>query len=52
MEDTEEICPEVINYYNNEPSGVQYDRLIPYLIRVIQIQDKEIQNLKTTLNVS
>lgn len=42
-EDTEGVCPEVINYSNGEPSGVQYDRFIPYLIRMAQLQQGEIE---------
>lgn len=52
-EDTEGVCPEVINYSGGEPSGVQYDRFIPYLIRMAQIheagaekQQEKIEELK------
>lgn len=45
-EDTESICPEVINYDNGKPSGVQYDRFIPYLIKMVQLQQDEIETLK------
>lgn len=46
-EDTELVCPEVINYSDRgEPSGVQYDRFIPYLINEIQEHEKEIVKLK------
>lgn len=48
-EDTESICPEVINYDNNNPSGVQYDRFIPYLIKMVQMQQEEIEQLKSRL---
>lgn len=45
-EDTENVCPEVINYDEGEASGVQYDRFIPYLIRMVQLQQEEIDRLK------
>lgn len=45
-EPTEVICPEVINYDNGKPTGVQYDRFIPYLIKMVQIQQGEIDELK------
>lgn len=48
-EDVESICPEVINYDNGEPSGVQYDRFIPYLIKVVQNQQREIESLRKEL---
>ena len=43
-----EKFPEVVNYDNGEPSGVQYDRFIPSLIKMVQIQAEEIKNLKET----
>lgn len=49
-EDTENVCPEVINYDNNEPSGVQYDRFIPYLIKMVQLQENRINELEAALH--
>lgn len=46
-EQTEPICPEVINYEEGNPTGVQYDRFIPYLIKMLQIQQEEINELKS-----
>ena len=48
-EDTEPICPEVINYNDGKASGVQYDRFIPYLIRMVQLQQEKIDQLEADL---
>jgi len=48
-EDTESVCPEVINYDNDKVSGVQYDRFIPYLIKMVQLQQEEIDRLKASI---
>ena len=48
-EDTLSICPEVANFDKGEPSGVNYEKFIPYLIKMIQLQQKEIQDLKSKI---
>ena len=48
-EDTLSICPEVVNFDKGEPSGVNYEKFVPYLIKMIQLQQKEIQDLKSKI---
>ena len=49
-EDVESIIPEVVSYKEIDgekvPDGVDYSKFIPYLIRMIQLQQKEIDELK------
>ena len=49
-EDVNEIIPEVvIEDENNEIFGINYIEMIPYLIKMIQIQQKEIEELKAII---
>lgn len=46
-EDTEPIIPTcVYKNANDEADGIDYTKLIPYMIKKIQIQEREISNLK------
>jgi hypothetical protein len=51
-EEVDEIIPEVVNYAIPDggekpvPDGVDYSRFVPYLIKMVQMQQKEIDELK------
>ena len=49
-EDTIDIIKEVVNLDNDKPSGINYEKFVPYLIKMIQIHQKEIAELKATIN--
>jgi len=52
-EDTVDIIPEAVYFENiNEemvPDSVDYNAFVPYLIKMIQLQQKEIQDLKSKI---
>lgn len=47
-EDINEVIPYVVNYDRDDhtPSGVDYSKFVPYLIKMVQMQQKEIEELK------
>lgn len=55
-EEVDEIIPEVVNYAIPDggekpvPDGVDYSRFVPYLIKMVQMQQKEIEELKRRLS--
>ena len=56
-EEINEIIPSVVSYQINDdhtidyniPSGVSYDKFVPHLIKMIQMQQKEIDDLKVQI---
>ena len=56
-EEINEIIPSVVSYQINDdhtidyniPSGVSYDKFVPHLIKMVQMQQKEIDDLKAQL---
>lgn len=51
-EDVDKIIPEVVTEDNGEIYGINYTEMIPYLIKMIQIQQKEIDELKEKIITS
>ena len=50
-EDVDKIIPEVVKYgEDGKPEMVDYSRFVPYLIRMVQIQQKQIEELKLLIN--
>lgn len=57
-EEINEVIPSVVSYQINEdhtvdysiPSGVSYDKFVPHLIKLVQMQQKEIDDLKKQVN--
>lgn len=49
-EDMQKILPTLVTYdENNEANGIKYTELIPYLTKMLQLQQIEINNLKKEL---
>jgi hypothetical protein len=47
-EDVEEVIPQVVTKdKDGDPQGINYTELIPYLTKMIQIQQKQINDLET-----
>jgi hypothetical protein len=51
-EDVNKIIPEVVTEDNGEIYGINYTEMIPYLIKMIQIQQKEIDELKAIIKAN
>lgn len=53
-EQVEDIIPSVITYEEEDgkmsPNGVDYSKFVPYLIKMVQIQQEEINNLKAEIS--
>lgn len=53
-EQVEDIIPSVITYEEEDgkmsPNGVDYSKFVPYLIKMVQMQQKEIDNLKAEIS--
>lgn len=54
VEDVVDVCPEVASYKEIDgemlPDGVDYSKFIPRLIKMVQMQQKEIDELKQMIN--
>jgi hypothetical protein len=52
-EDTADVIPEAVAYKEIDgevvPDGVDYSRFVPYLIRLAQMQQAEIDKMKTEI---
>lgn len=51
-EDVDKIIPEVVTEDNGVIYGINYTEMIPYLIKMIQIQQKEIEELKAIIKAN
>ena len=49
-EEVESVLPKLIEYKNDEVEGLNYVELIPYLTKLIQIQQKQIDELKEKIS--
>ena len=54
-EELADICPDLVVFENNDSEDkvarrIEYERFTPYLIKMIQIQQKEIDELKSEIN--
>nr|DAT78169.1 MAG TPA: endosialidase chaperone [Caudoviricetes sp.] len=50
-EDVKEVIPQVVSGMSEKvPCGIDYEQLIPYLVGVIQDQEKRIKNLENVLH--
>lgn len=49
-EEVDEIIPEVVEYSEGVPDAVDYSKFVPYLIKMVQMQQKEIDELKRRLS--
>lgn len=50
-EEVQKIYPELVNVdEKNLPSGIDYAKFVPYLIKMLQVQQKEIDELKSLIN--
>jgi hypothetical protein len=49
-EEVEKVFPELVRYQNGIPEGIKYEILPVYMFKVIQKQQKEIEELKLALN--
>jgi hypothetical protein len=50
-EEVEKIIPHIVSYSNNEVSGIDYSKVVPYLVAAIQEQQKIIENLRNRITV-
>lgn len=50
-QEIEEVLPELVNTNSAGVKSVAYSQIIPFLVKVIQEQHKEIQNIKSVLNL-
>ncbi len=49
-EDVEKIITSPVTYINGQIEGLDYSKFVPYLTKMIQIQQKEINELKETIS--
>ena len=49
-EEVEKVFPELVRYQNGVPEGIKYEILPVYMFKVIQKQQKEIEELKLAIN--
>lgn len=50
-QEVEEVLPEIVDQDKHGVKRVAYSQIIPFLVQVIQEQNKEIQNIKAVLNL-